>query len=135
MFFSYPDGWPGAGLVLLRAAGGAFLTVQGLAYMLDSSNHQFLTWVFGLLALGSGVLLLIGCITRAAAVLAAIACGGSLFSLLPAPHFEMLTRLPALLVIVIAAAVICLGPGAFSLDARRFGRREVVIPKDPDSQR
>jgi hypothetical protein len=29
---------------------------------------------------------------------------------------------------VIALAVICLGPGALSLDARLFGRREIIIP-------
>lgn len=31
--------------------------------------------------------------------------------------------------IVLAAAIILLGPGAFSLDARFFGRREIIIPK------
>jgi len=25
-------------------------------------------------------------------------------------------------------ALVCLGPGAFSLDARLFGRRELIIP-------
>jgi uncharacterized membrane protein YphA (DoxX/SURF4 family) len=32
--------------------------------------------------------------------------------------------------VVMAAAVLLIGPGAFSLDARWFGRREVVIPAD-----
>jgi hypothetical protein len=32
---------------------------------------------------------------------------------------------------VMAAALACLGPGAFSLDARRFGRREIVVPHIP----
>lgn len=31
-------------------------------------------------------------------------------------------------VIILAAAIALLGPGAFSLDARLFGRREIVIP-------
>jgi hypothetical protein len=31
---------------------------------------------------------------------------------------------------MIAAAVACLGPGAFSLESRLFGRREIVIPQD-----
>jgi uncharacterized membrane protein YphA (DoxX/SURF4 family) len=34
----------------------------------------------------------------------------------------------ATLFAAIALAVICLGPGAFSLDARLFGRREIIIP-------
>ena len=38
--------------------------------------------------------------------------------------------------IVMATAIVLLGPGAFSLDARLFGRREIVIPlaaRPPDS--
>jgi len=39
----------------------------------------------------------------------------------------------ALLVAAIAIAVLCLGPGAYSLDARRHGRREIIIPARPSS--
>jgi hypothetical protein len=35
--------------------------------------------------------------------------------------------------VVIAVAIMCMGAGAFSLDARLFGRREIVIP--PSSQK
>lgn len=137
MFFTYPDGWPGAGLVLLRIAGGAFLAIQGLAYALDSSGHPHLGGMFGLLGFASGVLLLIGYKTRVAALVGVIACGASLLSSVYLSRSEILApRLPSLLVVVIAVAVLCLGPGAFSLDALRFGRREVMIPKDPpDPQR
>ena len=31
-------------------------------------------------------------------------------------------------VVVIAIALECLGPGALSIDARLFGRREIVLP-------
>jgi hypothetical protein len=33
-----------------------------------------------------------------------------------------------LLSAVMAIAVVCLGAGAFSLDSRLFGRREIIIP-------
>jgi hypothetical protein len=36
-------------------------------------------------------------------------------------------------VLVMTAALILLGPGAFSVDSYLFGRREIVIP--PDSSR
>jgi hypothetical protein len=36
-----------------------------------------------------------------------------------------------LILIVDAAALTLLGPGAVSLDARLFGRREIVIADDP----
>jgi uncharacterized membrane protein YphA (DoxX/SURF4 family) len=32
-------------------------------------------------------------------------------------------------IVVIAVALLCLGPGAFSLDARRYGRHEIIIPQ------
>lgn len=37
-------------------------------------------------------------------------------------------RLPVVFVIVVSSAVVCLGPGAYSIDARLFGRREIIIP-------
>jgi uncharacterized membrane protein YphA (DoxX/SURF4 family) len=32
---------------------------------------------------------------------------------------------------VVSISLILLGPGAFSLDARLFGRREIIIPEIP----
>jgi len=132
MFSSFPDGWPGTGLVLLRVACGALLTVQGAAYVLDNSSQRPAAWVLAFVAVSSGVLLLIGCLTRLAAVVASVACASGAFAWLPASSLDFFAaRLPSILVAVIAAAVICLGPGAFSVDALLFGRREVVIPKNP----
>ncbi|MGA2050658.1 MAG: hypothetical protein ABSG96_23430 [Terracidiphilus sp.] len=37
--------------------------------------------------------------------------------------------LPALDFAVISAALVLVGPGAFSLDAKMFGRREIRIPR------
>jgi len=85
-----------------------------------------------LLTIVSGVLLLTGYFTRFAAMVAVLAGLGSMCSWFAAPAVDVLeTRLTAALATVIAAAVICLGPGAFSLDARLFGRREIIIPKTP----
>jgi hypothetical protein len=39
-------------------------------------------------------------------------------------------RLTIAFLAVVAAAIIPLGPGAFSFDARLFGRREIVIHQD-----
>jgi hypothetical protein len=33
--------------------------------------------------------------------------------------------------IVLTTAIALLGPGAFSIDARMFGRREILIPNTP----
>jgi hypothetical protein len=42
---------------------------------------------------------------------------------------ESISVLIAFNLAAISAAVVLLGPGAFSLDARLFGRREIVIPE------
>jgi len=129
MFSSFPDGWPGTGLVLLRLVCGVLLAAQGAVYLLVWSNLRLATSAFSLLAVISGVLLVIGCWTRTAALVAAVLCASGVFSWLPVPGLAVLTaKLPGLLLAAIAAAVFCLGPGAFSLDALIFGRREVVIP-------
>jgi len=132
MFSSFPDGWPGTGLVLLRVACGALLTVHGATYVLNNSSQRSAAWVLALVGVASGVLLLIGWLTRLAALVASVACASSVFAWLPAPSSDSFAaRLPSILVAVIAAAVICLGPGAFSVDALLYGRHEVVIPKNP----
>ena len=50
-------------------------------------------------------------------------------SILPPPSTTRADNLfPILNVVVVAAALAFLGPGAFSFDARIFGRREIKIP-------
>ena len=83
-----------------------------------------------------GALLLAGSLTRFAAVAAAVASAASLFSWFPAPRIGIFdTDVTAVLALVIVAAIICLGSGAFSVDAKLFGRREVIIPRKPLSDR
>jgi hypothetical protein len=41
----------------------------------------------------------------------------------------------ALVCLAAAAALGLLGPGAFSIDARLFGRRQIFIPANDDSDR
>lgn len=125
----FPDRWPGAGLLLLRSATGMVLITQGIAYFSDKRDPEFfvltVTSVMSLL----GLLLVIGLLTRFVAIGAALATLGSIFSLLPITKVgPLVTPTTAALAAVIAIAVTCLGPGALSLDARLFGRREIIIP-------
>ena len=83
-----------------------------------------------LLTITGGALLLAGYLTRLAALVAIAAGVSTMCSWLPAPTVALFdTRTAAALATVIAAAIVCLGPGAFSLDARLFGPREIVIPR------
>jgi hypothetical protein len=126
-FSTFPDGLPGAGLLLLRAALGVVLLVQAAVCIVDWHVLGFLTLSVGLLTVATGALLLIGYLTPFASVLAGLFCVGCAFSW--PPNLELFAaKLTAALATVIAVALVCLGPGAFSLDARLFGRREIIIP-------
>lgn len=86
--------------------------------------------VFVMCAAGS--LLLIGFLTRLVSLVAAIVSVTCIFSWFPGSDAGPLANLmTAVLCSAIAVAVIFLGPGALSLDARLFGRREIIIPNSP----
>ena len=78
-------------------------------------------------ALG-GAALVAGFLTPVACAIAAL---GGAAMVLDAGAFAPFTRtdspLAGALLVTIGVAMACLGPGAFSLDARLFGRREVLI--------
>jgi len=124
----FPDGWPGAGILLLRGAAGVVLLVQGVGYFPEKGELGLVGLAVASVMSLVGLLLLVGFLTRLVGALAVVACVGSAFSWFPGFKVGPLVTLPtAALSAVIAAAVVCLGPGAFSIDARLFGRREIVI--------
>ena len=130
LFSAFPGRWPGIGLVLLRAAVGPLLVLQGAAYLSDSPNGEALAWLSAILALATGVALVIGFITPVAGVAGGLLMAAEAMSWLPA-RAEALGTGPAwLLLAVVSLALSFLGPGAFSLDSYLFGRREIVFPAD-----
>jgi len=136
MFPTFPGGCPGVGLLLLRVAVVVTVLAQCIAYAADWRHLGFVTAAAGFLAIASSVLLLIGYLTPFSAVLVALTSLGTALARFPPPNPNLFdTKLATALVTVIAVAIACLGPGAFSLDARLFGRREITIPtSSPSSQ-
>src|SRR5215831_15726541 len=129
MFSLFPDGWPGAGLLLLRAAAGVVLITQGVGYFGDKRELGMSGLAVVVMVSAVGFLLLIGFLTRLVALAAAMVGVLGVSPWFPRSNVESLvTPTVAALSAVIAVAVICLGPGALSLDARLFGRREIIIP-------
>jgi len=126
---TFPGGWSGVGLLLLRAAVGAVVTVQWGVDLVEGSNLRLGAWMAGLLAVACGLSLLTGFLTPLASILAGLGIASVAFSWLPTPTPNLFEdKLAIILAIIIAAAISLLGPGAFSLDARLFGRREIIIP-------
>jgi hypothetical protein len=67
--------------------------------------------------------------TPLAGALAALGSAGVALSWLPSPTPSALgAGVAAVLPVVVAAAIALLGPGAISVDAALFGRREITIP-------
>lgn len=85
--------------------------------------------MISLLAAGAGALLLIGFLTPGAAVAVVLGSAGLTLPGCPALSPSLLDAKPSTgFIIVMAIAIVLLGPGAFSLDSYLFGRREIVIP-------
>lgn len=133
-FSAYSCGLPGLGLLLLRAAAGLTAIIQGWFYLADGANQSVGLWAVGLLALASGISLLIGLLTPLAGGLTAIGAIGIGAAWLPRPTTNLLaTLLPAIFMSTTSLALVLLGPGPYSLDARLFGRREIIIPPPSNS--
>ena len=130
LYSSFPDGQSGIGLLLLRIALGATLVLQGSSHLIGLQELRFWSGVICLLAFTSGGLLFMGFLTPVGSSLAFLGGIGAAFSWLPAPSWNIFSGNPLSIdAIFMALAVAFLGPGAFSLDARVFGRRKIIIPR------
>ena len=117
----FPSGWPGVGLLLLRALVALTLIPQILTYI-GSANVSVLGWSLAGLAFVIASCMLVGLMTPIMAMI----IGLSAVALTGLDLIESTQTLVNL--IVLTTAIGLLGPGAFSFDARMFGRREILIP-------
>jgi uncharacterized membrane protein YphA (DoxX/SURF4 family) len=115
-------------LLLLRTVFGLSLLLAGRAYLGSGGNFVGPRLV-GLAALAAGLLLLIGFLTPIAGIAVVLGGIGVALSMLPECTPTVYdSRLAIVFAVTMLIGIIVLGPGAFSLDARLFGRREIIIP-------
>lgn len=81
-------------------------------------------------ALIAGGLLVIGYLTPVVGAIAAVGTVGVGLSLLPTCSPSLFdSRVSLIFGLTMLITILGVGPGAFSVDARLFGRREIIIPR------
>lgn len=118
IFSTFPDGWPGCGLLLLRIAGSAPLFVIGISKLWGEPADAAL-WL-RILSCVSGALMLVGFWTPFAAALQVMLEG---MFCLGGAAFEWAHLIHAL----IGLSLMMLGPGYWSIDARLYGRKRIDL--------
>jgi uncharacterized membrane protein YphA (DoxX/SURF4 family) len=88
-------------------------------------------WVLGVTAIISGAALIAGLFTPATAVVASTTTLWFAVTGVLGTGGVHIDRLNTILVIADGVALALLGPGAHSIDAHLFGRREIILPNDP----
>jgi hypothetical protein len=123
LFSVFPLGWPGIGLLLLRMSVAAACL---LAYI---QCDTLAAWVVPTL-IPTTACLCAGALTPLAAVLALA------LELNAAANLRANGAGLVIITIIDAAALALLGPGGYSLDALRFGRRVIFAEssRDGDSE-
>jgi len=124
LFSTFASGWPGVGLLLLRLLAGVALIHFGIADLREAPPLEIV--VLQIIGVAAGIFLLVGLWTPVAGTLAAIVKVSIAVS-----RFLSHSGDPWIAIIqaVLGAALAMVGPGAWSIDARLFGRKHIDFPE------
>lgn len=118
LFSTFPGSWPGVGLLLLRCSLGIALSYSGIAVFSAGSGPAVFTQ--HAIQFVGGICLLGGLWTPLIGTLIAL---DQVWIVLSFQSFEPQDTWIHIFLAVVAASVAMLGPGAWSIDSRLFGRR------------
>ena len=124
LFSGFADGWPGVGLLLLRLLTGLALIYFGIANLREAPSLA--TAVLEVIGIGAGILLLVGLWTPVSGSLAA-----TVMVWIALSRYFSHSGDPWIAVVqaVLGAVLAMVGPGAWSIDARLFGRKRIDMPE------
>ena len=115
LFSTFANGWPGAGLLLQRLVVSTALLHCALA---PTPPSQATTFHPQTLAAAAGIFLLVGLWTPLAGTLAALSQAWVLIIGIEEPWTASVLG-------ILGATLAMIGPGAWSVDARLFGRKHI----------
>lgn len=118
LFSSFADGWPGAGLLLLRVLAGSGLLSGGIVSARAAVNP--VEMAPPVLAAAFGAMLAVGLFTPFAGIMAAAVEVWIAFS-------HPGNRWPSVGLAGLCLGLVMIGPGAWSVDARLFGRKQIDL--------
>ena len=123
LFSTFPNSWPGVGLLLLRLGVGVALIDLGIRGLFGAVGVP-ITVPRDFIEAGGGIFLLAGLWTPVMGALIAIDELWIAFSL---NSSQPDSRLIHMFLAVLTAGVAMLGPGAWSIDGHIFGRKRIDI--------
>ena len=103
---------------------------HGALYLAQTAEPAAAAWALGVVAVVGGGGLIAGFLTFAAALAVSVTTLLIAASWVHPAGAATLDHVAAVLLIANAATLALLGPGAYSVDAYLFGRREIIIPHD-----
>ena len=120
LFSTFADGWPGIGLLCQRLLTAIALIHYGIGSLREVP--QSLLIVPHMIAAVAAALLFVGFWTPLAGTVVAIAEIWIVFSQ-PGVHWIHV------ILAILGATLAMIGPGAWSIDARLFGRKHIQTPR------
>lgn len=122
LFSTFAQGWPGAGLLILRLVAGCAMIACGLRELKVAGSAE--SAIPEIAAIVVGGLMLVGLWTPISGCLAA---AFALWTVVTKPTDPWI----GILLAAVGVALSMIGPGMWSLDARLFGWRRIVV-RDPE---
>jgi putative oxidoreductase len=116
LFSNFANGWPGMGLLLQRILTAILLIRFGIVDPIGTSHSS--SMILQIIGAGAGVLLLVGFCTPVAGALIAVIELWIAIARLGDPWISVVLA-------TFGATAAMIGPGAWSIDARLFGRKHL----------
>lgn len=120
LFSTFANGWPGLGLLLQRFLTSIALIDYGIHYLKETQRPAVL--IPHIVGATAGILLLVGFWTPVVGTLIAIVEISIILLHAGDPWISLLLA-------TLGATLAMIGPGAWSIDARLFGRKQIQIPE------